>query len=59
MSGSSHTQAACGGEAEQARQALAAVGAHCAVLSRTARDAQERAAGVYAGVPGLLAAGDL
>jgi len=40
-------------EAEQARQTLAAVGALCAVLRRTAGDAQDRLAGIDAELPGL------
>jgi len=42
-------------EAEQARQSLAAVGALCAVLLRTAGDAQDHLAGVDSELPGLLA----
>ena len=42
-------------EAEQARQALAAAGALCAVLRRTAGDAQDHLAGVDYELPGLLA----
>jgi hypothetical protein len=41
-------------EAEQARQTLAAVGALCAVLRRTAGDAQDRLAGIDPELPGLL-----
>ena len=41
-------------EAEQARQTLAAVGALCAVLRRTAGDAQAHLAGVDPGLPGLV-----
>ena len=40
------------GEAEQARQTLAVVGALCGVLCRTAGDAQDRLAGVDARLPG-------
>ena len=42
-------------EAEQARQTLAAVGALCAVLRRTAGEAQDRLAAVDPDLPGLLA----
>ncbi len=42
-------------EAEQARQTLAAVCALCAVLRRTADDAQDRLAGVDPELPGLAA----
>ncbi len=42
-------------EAQQARQALAAVGALCAVVRRTAGDAQDRLAAVDPDLPGLLA----
>ena len=45
-------------EAEDARQALAAVGALCGVLRRTAGDAQEWVAGIDAELPGLLAMGE-
>ena len=44
-------------EAQDARQALATVGALCVVLRRTAADAQERLAGVEPELPGLLAPG--
>ena len=44
-------------EAQDARQALAAVGALCAVLRRTAGDAQDRLAGIDSELPGLLADG--
>ena len=44
-------------EAQDARQALAAVGALCVVLRRTAADAQERLAGVDPELPGLRATG--
>ena len=40
-------------EAQQAREALAAVGALCATLRRTAADAQEWAAGIDVELPGL------
>ncbi|HET6497199.1 MAG TPA: hypothetical protein VFH61_17765 [Thermoleophilia bacterium] len=40
-------------EAQEARQALAAVGALCGVLRRTAADAQEWAAGIDVELPGL------
>jgi hypothetical protein len=43
-------------EAEQVRQTLAAVGALCAVLRRTAGDAQDRLAGIDPGLPGLFIA---
>ncbi len=46
-------------EAQEARQALAAVGALCAALRRTAADAQDRLAGIDAELPGLLATGEL
>ena len=46
-------------EAEQARQTLAAVGALCAVLCRTAADAQDWLVGIDAESPGLLAAEEL
>ena len=46
-------------EAQDAKQALAAVGALCAVLRRTAADAQDRLAGIDAELPGLLATSDL
>jgi hypothetical protein len=42
-------------EAQEAKQALAALGALCAVLRRTAGDAQDRLAGIDAELPGLLA----
>ena len=41
-------------EAQEAKQALAAVGALCVTLRRTAADAQEWAAGIAAELPGLL-----
>jgi hypothetical protein len=41
-------------EARDARQSLAAAGALCAVLRRTAGDAQDRLAGVGPALPGLL-----
>jgi hypothetical protein len=41
-------------EAQDARQALAAVGALCAVLRRTAGDAQDRLAGIDPDLPGLV-----
>jgi hypothetical protein len=41
-------------EAEHARLTLAAVGALCAVLRRTAGDAQDRLAGIDSELPGLL-----
>jgi hypothetical protein len=41
-------------EAQDAKQALAAAGALCAVLRRTAGDAQDRLAGVETELPGLL-----
>ena len=41
-------------EAQEARQALAAVGALCATLRRTASDAQEWAAGIDGELPGLV-----
>jgi hypothetical protein len=44
-------------EAQDARQKLAAAGALCAVLRRTADDAQDRLAGVDAELPGLVATG--
>ena len=44
-------------EAQDARQALAAAGALCVVLRRTAADAQERLARVEPELPGLLAPG--
>jgi len=40
-------------EAQEARQALAGVGALCATLRRTAADAQEWAAGIDVELPGL------
>ena len=43
-------------EAEQARQSLAAVGALCAVLRRTAGDAQDHLAGIDPELPGPLLA---
>ena len=46
-------------EAEQARQALAAVGALCGVLRRTVGDAQDHLAGVDPELPGLLATGEV
>ena len=46
-------------EAEQARQSLAAVGALCTVLRRTAGDAQDHLAGVDAELPGLVATGQV
>ena len=45
-------------EAQDARQALAAVGAFCAVLRRTAGDAQEWVAGIDTELPGLRTTGD-
>jgi hypothetical protein len=45
-------------EAQDARQALAAVGALCAVLRRTAGDAQDRLTDVASTLPGLLAPSD-
>jgi hypothetical protein len=42
-------------EAEQARQSLAAIGALCAVLRRTAGDAQDHLAGVDSELPGSFA----
>ena len=42
-------------EAQEAKQALAAVGALCAVLRRPAGDAQDWFAGVDSDLPGLLA----
>ena len=41
-------------EAQEAKQALTAVGALCAVLRRIAADAQELVAGVDSELPGLL-----
>ncbi len=41
-------------EAQEAKQALAAVGALCAVLHRITADAQESVAGVDSELPGLL-----
>jgi len=46
-------------EAEQARQSLAAVGALCGVLRRTAGDAQDHLAGVDSELPGLLATSEV
>ena len=46
-------------EAQEARQALTAVGALCVILRRTAGDAQDRLAGVNLELPGLLSTGDL
>jgi hypothetical protein len=43
-------------EAEQARQALVAIGALCAVLRRTAGDAQDRLAAIEHDLPGLFIA---
>ena len=40
-------------EAQEAKQALAAVGALCGVLRRTAADAQAWAAGIDPELPGL------
>ena len=45
-------------EAQEAKQALAAVGALCAVLCRIAGDTQQWAAGIDAGLPGLLDPGE-
>jgi hypothetical protein len=45
-------------EAQEARQALAAVSALCAVLRRTAGDAQDHLAGVDPELPGLLSTGE-
>jgi hypothetical protein len=45
-------------EAQQAREALAAAGALCTTLRRTATDAQEWAAGIDAQLPGLLSTDD-
>ena len=45
-------------EAQQAREALAAVAAVCASLRRTAADAQEWAAGIDADLPGLVPTDD-
>jgi hypothetical protein len=46
-------------EAEEAKQALATVGALCAVLRRTAGDAQDRLAGIDSELPGLLIADEV
>jgi len=46
-------------KAEQARQTLAAVGALCAVLLRTAGDAQERLATIDPRLPGLFIADEV
>jgi hypothetical protein len=46
-------------EAQDARQALTAVGALCAVLRRTAGDAQDRIGAMDPTLPGLLPASDL
>ena len=46
-------------DAQQAREALTAVGTLCATLRRTATDAQGWAVGIDGGLPGLLAAGEL
>jgi hypothetical protein len=46
-------------EAQEATQALAAVGALCVTLRRTAADAQEWAAGIDVGPPGLLTTGEV
>ena len=46
-------------EAQEAREALAAVGALCATLRRTAADAQEWAAGIDPELPGLIATSEL
>ena len=46
-------------EAQEAKQALTAVGALCAVLCRTAGDAQDCLAGIDAELPGLLTVGEL
>jgi hypothetical protein len=43
-------------EAQDTRQALSAVGALCAVLRRTAGDAQDRLAGIDPELHGLLTA---
>ena len=51
---SSRTTATTSPRREDARQALAAVGALCAVLRRTAGDAQDRLAGIDPELPGLL-----
>ena len=45
-------------EAQDAKQALAAVGALCGVLRRTAGDAQEWVAGIDTELPGLRTTGD-
>ena len=45
-------------EAEQTRQTLAVVGALCAVLRRTAGDAQDRHAGIDSELPGLFIANE-
>jgi hypothetical protein len=45
-------------EAQDARQALAVVGALCAVLRRTAGDAQDRLAGIDSELPGLVDPGE-
>ena len=47
-----------GAGAQEARQALAAAGALCATLRRTAADAGEWAAGIDAELPGLLTTGE-
>jgi len=46
-------------EVQHAKQAFAAVGALCAVLRRTAGDAQDHLAGVDSDLPGLLATDQL
>jgi hypothetical protein len=46
-------------EAEDSRQAFAAVSALCAVLRRTAGDAQDQLAGIDPELPGLVAADDI
>ena len=46
-------------EAQDAKQALAAVGALCATMRRTADDAQDRLAGIDPALPGLLTADEL
>lgn len=46
-------------EAQDTRQALAAVGALCGALRRTAGDAQHRLAGIDSELPGLVSTGGL
>jgi len=45
-------------DAQEAKQALAAAGALCGVLRRTAADGQDQLAGIDAELPGLLTTGE-